>query len=127
MTKLGKPLWDDPAHVLGTIEPDAANSYDVGTVNAPFSNLSLTGGIQIQAGTDQYIGTELLVNGDTTVATNKVQADSIIFLSRINVGVQTPGLLYANPANIVPGVSFKVESTEPLDDSSFAWWIINPL
>lgn len=78
--------------------------------------------ISVVEGTNAYMGLATLVNGTVTINTNKVTANSRIFLTR-QTAAGTPG----DPAvtNRTPGTSFVI-TTVAGDTSTVAWLIINP-
>jgi hypothetical protein len=78
--------------------------------------------IAIVEGTNAQMGLATLVNGTVTVNTNKVAANSRIFLTRQSTG--------GTPADVgisarVAGTSFTISSAAG-DTSTVAWLIINP-
>lgn len=69
-------------------------------------------------------GAATLVAGTVTVATTKVTANSLIFLSRATPGGAV-GDLSAPPASYVAGTSFVINSASGADTSTVNWWLIN--
>lgn len=79
--------------------------------------------ISITEGTNAYMGTAALVAGAVTVNTNKVTANSRIFLSNQALG-GAAGFLRISAR--VAGTSFTITSSSGTDTSTIAWWIVNP-
>lgn len=86
--------------------------------------LTATGALSITAGSNKSVGTGTLIGGTATISNSRVTASSLIFLTDAttgaltNVGTLTVGTISA-------GVSFVVNSANPLDTSSFNFLIIN--
>jgi len=77
--------------------------------------------IQIATGSNASIGVGTLVGGTLTVSTTAVATGSLIFLQRVTAGGTIGDLTYT----ISGGTSFTVNSGNPLDTSTFNWWIVN--
>ena len=79
--------------------------------------------ISIVDGANAYMGTATLVGGTVTVSTNKVTANSRIFLTR-----QGEGGTVGDPCvtTKTAGTSFVIKSSSASDTSTVAWLIINP-
>lgn len=82
------------------------------------------GGLDVKEGSDATMGTGVL-NGTTevTITTNKVTANSRIFLSIQAPGGTPLGVIYVSSRSA--GVSFGVKGAAT-DASTFAWWIVEP-
>lgn len=75
-------------------------------------------GIKVAEGANAKQGTSVLVAGTLVVPNTSVTATSRIFLtSQVDGG--TPGFLRVSVR--VPGVSFTILSSNPLDTSTVAW------
>lgn len=79
--------------------------------------------VSIVEGTNAHMGLATLVAGTVTVATNKVAANSRIFLTRQTTG-GTAGDVAVTAR--VAGTSFTITSLSGSDTSTVAWLIINP-
>jgi hypothetical protein len=101
-------------HVQGTVKLD-------GSVTLPTAG----NGILIKEGTNATMGVATLVAGTVTVSTNKVTANSRIFLTGQNLGTITVPVGYAVSAR-TGGTSFTILSANALDTSAVAWQIIEP-
>lgn len=85
--------------------------------------LRVGGGLQLEEGTNEWMGVATLVNGTVTVNNTRVTANSRIFLT-----VQTPGGTPGSPLRVSArsaGVSFTI-STAASDTSTVAWMIVEP-
>lgn len=85
--------------------------------------LRVGGGVQLEEGTNEFMGVATLVNGTVTVNNTNVTANSRIFLS-----VQSPGGTPGSPLRVsarVAGTSFTI-STAAADTSVVAWQIVEP-
>lgn len=80
-------------------------------------------GIAIKEGVNAKMGIAVLVAGAVTVNTNKVTANSRIFLTS-NVDGGTVGFVRVSAR--VAGTSFTITSSSGTDTSSIAWIIIEP-
>jgi hypothetical protein len=90
-------------------------------------NVRISGlnGLKITEGTNATMGVTTLVGGTANVLTNKVTANSRIFLTIQNTNAGTPGATYVS-ARVV-GNSFTITSTGGATDvSDVAWVIIEP-
>ena len=84
---------------------------------------ALDEGIVLTVGTDDAMaGTAQLTNGDVTVYTTAVTAETKIILSPASYGAG--GNYKAAAADIVPGVSFVIRSNNGADDRIFNWFLI---
>lgn len=79
--------------------------------------------ISIVEGTNANMGLATLVAGTVTVTTNKVQANSRIFVTRQNAGTGAGNVEVTSRVN---GTSFVITSSSGTDVSTVAWLIINP-
>ena len=78
-------------------------------------------GLTVKGGANARIGTAILVGGTVTVANTNITAQSrILVTSQVDGGVV--GFLRVN--NIVAGVSFDIVSSNALDTSTVAYWIV---
>ncbi len=97
-----------------------------GGVNLTGGSLSIEtvgSGLKIKEGSNATMGRAVLSGGSVTVSTNKVTANSEIFLSSQITG-GTPG--FVRITAIVPGTSFNIDSSQIADTSTIAWMIIEP-
>jgi len=85
--------------------------------------LSVFGGLKIGTGVNKQFGRSTLVAGTVVVATNKVTANSNIFLT-CQVPGGTPGFLRVSTR--VVGTSFTILSSNAADTSQVAWLLIEP-
>ena len=109
------------------VVPDRANTLQVNGKTLIDGNLVLnTAGnkLSVATGTNASAGTATLVGGTVTVSTTAVTANSII-IAVCKTPIVTQGILSVPAANIVPGTSFKINSSSVADASTLAWWIIN--
>lgn len=81
------------------------------------------GQLEIADGSNQNMGTAVLVGGTVTVNNTLVTANSRIFLTTQTPG-GTPGAVYISAR--VAGTSFTITSTSGTDTSTVAWLIIEP-
>ena len=79
--------------------------------------------VSIVEGTNAHMGQATLVAGTVTVATNKVTANSRIFLTRQSTGGTAGDVAVTTKT---AGTSFVITSLSNLDTSTVAWLIINP-
>lgn len=79
--------------------------------------------LSITEGSNAYMGVATLVAGTVTVNTNKVTANSRIFLTAQTAG-GTPGAVGVSAR--VAATSFTITSTSNTDTSQVAWLIVNP-
>lgn len=79
--------------------------------------------IAIVEGTNATMGVATLVAGTVTVTTNKIAANSRVFVSRQTAG-GTPGDVGVSART--PGTSFVLTSTSGTDTSQVAWLILTP-
>jgi hypothetical protein len=80
-------------------------------------------GYRVKEGTNARMGTAVLVGGTATVRTNKVTANSRIFLTA-QATAGTPGAPYVSARNA--GNAFTITSTSSSDRSTVAWLIMEP-
>lgn len=80
-------------------------------------------GIRIAEGSNARMGVATLSGGTVVVSTNKVTANSRIFLTAQSPG-GTPGAVYVSARTA--GTSFTITSTSGTDTSVVAWHIIEP-
>jgi hypothetical protein len=105
-------------------------SVGIGTTN-PLQLLDVNGnirisginGLRITEGSNATMGIATLASGTVTVSTTKVTASSRIFLMD-QAASGTPGTAYVNSRTA--GTSFVINSTSGSDNSSVAWWIVEP-
>lgn len=81
-------------------------------------------GVSIEEGSNATMGQATLTAGAVTVTTNRVAANSRIFVSRQTLG-GTAGHL--DIGTITAGTSFTIESSSGTDTSVVNWWIISPV
>lgn len=81
-------------------------------------------GPQVKTGTNAKIGTAVLVAGTVTVANTSVTANSRIILTS-NVDGGTVGFLRVSAKTV--GTSFVITSSNPLDTSTVAWYIVESI
>lgn len=81
--------------------------------------------INVVTGPNPIAGTATLVAGTVTINTDKVTANSIIFLTKNTISGATGTQLNAPSASIVPGVSFTINSSSAAETSTINWFIIN--
>lgn len=93
------------------------------TINGDFKVGALGKGIAIKEGANGRMGLAVLSGGAVTVNTNKVTANSRIFLTS-NADGGTPG--WPRVTARVVGVSFTITSASAADASSVAWEIKEP-
>lgn len=104
-----------------------ASPVFTGDVNVSTGNLlvSTVGkGISIKKGTNAKIGSVALVAGTATVANTSVTANSLIFLTAQTTG-GTVGFIRISA--VVVGTSFTITSSNPLDTSNIAWYIVEQI
>lgn len=90
-------------------------------------NIKLTSagnGLYIKEGTNATVGVASLTAGTVTVPTDKVTANSRIFLTGQTPG-GAPGAV--NVSARTNGTSFTITSTSNTDTSSVAWFIVEPV
>jgi hypothetical protein len=80
-------------------------------------------GLMVKEGANATSGAAVLVAGTVTVNTTKVTATSRIHLTS-NVDGGTPG--WVRVSGRVAGTSFTITSSDALDTSTIAWFIIEP-
>lgn len=85
---------------------------------------TLGGGLRLRQGANATIGVATMVAGVATVMTNKIAANSMVFLTSQNDS-GTPGAFRISART--PGTSFTITCTQNGNTSQVAWWIINPL
>ncbi len=78
MPTLGRPLWDDPNFVLGTILPSSPGTFDLGSADHPFRNMYLSGSV-VNPG-DDTVGGNLVF----TAASAKIIPGATSLLFRNN-------------------------------------------
>lgn len=104
-----------------------ASPVFTGDVNSSTGNVlisTLGKGLQVKTGTNSKIGTVVLVAGAATVANTSVTANSRIFLTSQSDG-GTPGFLRITTKTV--GTSFVITSSNALDTSTVAWYIIESI
>ena len=78
-------------------------------------------GLQMKGGSNAKIGIATLSSGTVTVSTTAVTANSVIFLTDETGGVNLGNL---SVGTITAGTSFVINSSNVLDGSNVAWFII---
>jgi hypothetical protein len=108
------------------------NTYTGGTSSAPTVNISAATLNFLSATTitgstlyTQNTGIVILTGGTAVVNTTKITANSNVFLN-YNDNPTNIGILYENKPSRSAGVSFTINSSNPLDTSTVAWFIIEP-
>lgn len=81
------------------------------------------GGLSVREGANATVGSATLVAGTVTVNTNKVTANSHIFIQRYTAGGVLGNITYTKTA----GTSFTINSDNALDTSVVDWFIVEPL
>jgi hypothetical protein len=88
------------------------------------SNAVIVDKMYARAGANKSFGTATLSKGSVTVATTAVVTNSVIMLSDQGGGsLSSLGSLEVN--GITSGTSFTIQSSNALDNSVAAWWIVN--
>lgn len=98
-----------------------------GDVNVSTGNLLISTigkGLQVKTGTNAKIGTAVLVAGTATVANASITANSRIFLTS-NVDGGTVGFVRVSAKTVA--TSFVITSSNPLDTSTIAWYIVESI
>ena len=107
---------------IGTTNP----SYKLEVVgDIKGQTLKATTGISIAEGANATMGTATLVAGTATVNTNKITANSRIFLNCQALGTITKPVALGITARTA-GVSFTITSMDITDTSTVAWIIMEP-
>lgn len=81
--------------------------------------------LSIVEGTNATMGVATLAAGTVTVNTNKVAANSRIFLSYVGAVGGTQGFLRVGSR--VAGTSFTINSSSGTDTSQVVWLLVNPV
>lgn len=111
------------------VSPDGSSFYqswviDKSTGNVDFKQaVAFEGAMKVAQGSNKYMGTATLSSGTVTVNNTSVASNSLIFLSSMGVS-GTPGVL--SVGTITAATSFVINSSSGSDNSTIAWWIINP-
>jgi hypothetical protein len=90
-----------------------------------WEEIEVSSGLHILEGADATMGIVVLVGGVAVVNTNKVTANSRIFLTPQSLGT----ILRPTGVGVtaqVPGVSFTITSMDVTDTSLVAWMIVEP-
>lgn len=82
-------------------------------------------GLKITEGSNAYMGVATLSGGTIVVSTNKVAADSRIFLTIQSLGTVAAPKAIGVTARVA-ATSFTITSADPTDTSLVAWQIITP-
>jgi hypothetical protein len=101
----------------------AANRYDITTADLRIATVGR--GLQIAEGANACSGVATLVAGTVTVNTNKVAANSRIYLSIQSLGTVADPKPIAVTARVA-GTSFTIRSADATDTSVVAWNIVSP-
>lgn len=111
------------------VSPDGSSFYQSWVIDRNNGNVNFKqavafeGAMKVAQGSNKYMGTATLLSGTVTVSNTAVASNSLIFLS--NMGVSgTPGVLSVGA--ITAATSFVINSSSGSDNSTVAWWIINP-
>lgn len=102
----------------------ASTNFTVDIANGALKLNSAGGGFFVKEGANATMGTGILSGGTTTVSTNKVTANTRIFISDQGGSVANAGALYISARS--GGASFTVSSVNILDASTFAWLLVEP-
>lgn len=111
----------------GRLLDDASLTYSASTGISTTNSISLaTAGnkINIATGANASIGSGTLTGGTATISTTAITTNSKVFLTDVTTGALT-NVGSLTVGTIVNGVSFVVNSTNPLDASGFNYLIIN--
>lgn len=111
----------------GRLLDDASLTYSASTGISTTNSISLaTAGnkINIATGSNASIGSGTLTGGTATISTTAITTNSKVFLTDVTTGALT-NVGSLTVGTIVNGVSFVVNSTNPLDASGFNYLIIN--
>lgn len=107
--------------------PTADNTYDHGDATHRIANAHIvqlvSSLLQLAEGSDACMGVETLSSGAATVSTNKVAADSRIFLCAQSDSANAGALWVSGRTD---GTSFDIKSDNALDDRDVAWIIVKP-
>lgn len=110
----------------GDATMDNAGAVTVAQASGNFSIITAGDGLQIKAGSNARIGTGTLVGGTLLVGNTSVTANTVIFLTDQGGGVLANlGSLYVSAR--VNGTSFTVSSTNALDTSNFAYFLVESI
>ena len=88
-------------------------------------NISIPSGISIAEGANATMGTATLVAGTATVNTNKITANSRVFLTTQSLGTITRPVSVGVTARVAE-TSFTITSMDITDTSTVAWVIMEP-
>jgi hypothetical protein len=105
------------------VSSDGSTWNDALVLDKSTGDVAVQKTLKIKEGTNQAMGQATLVAGTVTVSTNKVAANSRIFLTAQN-NSGTAGHLYVGTKTA--GTSFVINSTSSTDTRDVAWLIINP-
>lgn len=112
------------AAITGALGADSANVANLLQAGqAQVSQIGKTLGVH--EGLNAKMGVATLVNGTVTVNTSAVAANSRIFFAVQTKSATVLGTPYKGA--VVAGVSFQILSNGSADNSTVAWWILDPL
>ncbi len=101
------------------------NNAIAGTIALINTPRIVSSGLKISTGLNATMGFATLAAGTKIVPTSAVTANSRIFLTH-ETHIGTVGNLSAPAALRIPGTSFTILSSNPLDSSTVVWLIIEP-
>lgn len=117
----GQPLlWSDELHGWSP-----GNVGSLGTLSSDVKMGTAGNGLYVKEGANATMGAVVLVLGNATVSTNKVTANSRIFLGNQALGTITAPVALAVTGR-TPGTSFSIGSANLTDTSTIAWMIVEP-
>ncbi len=108
---------------VARFEHDAAIVYKPTSITGDLTLTTAGNGLLIKTGSNATAGKATMVGGTVVVSTTKVTANSLILLTaQNNAGVLGSVSVSARTA----GTSFTITSTNALDTSDVAWFIVEP-
>jgi hypothetical protein len=108
---------------LGVGGPVDPNGATLG-VNGTIAVLKTGNGISIKSGTNCKVGSAALSAGVATILNTAITANSMVFLTVTNPDPTNVGSLTVTTK--VAGTSFTVKSSNPVDNSTFNYFIVEP-
>lgn len=125
-TKIKFATSSDPdgATFDATIYRNGTRGLTLGDGSSGYKEFSV-GGIAVAEGSNCRMGSATLVAGAVTVNTNKVTANSRIFLT-ISSATAPLAVVYEDKASRVNGTSFVIKSLNVLDVTDVEWLIMEP-